>query len=67
MNLEMRQRERERKGIDAHRRDANKERMGKPDEADKIKIENQDWLHCSTSEQSVRQIDEFIVVSSWKG
>jgi len=41
--------------------------MGKPDEADKIKIENQDWLHCSTSEQSVRQIDEFIVVSSWKG
>lgn len=51
--MEMRQTER--KGIDAHRRDANRERTGKPDEADEIKIENQDWLHCSTSEQSGRE------------
>lgn len=54
---------RERKEIDAHRRDANRERRLNCDEADEIKIENRNWLQCLTSEQSIRQ---FIFVSSWK-
>lgn len=45
---------RERKGIDAHRRDANRERGWNRDKVVEIKIEHRDWLQCLTSEQSIR-------------